>query len=125
MPAPGLAKPSEWTTSASSKVLWLQELLDDFAKSFDPGATIWEHSYDSLNKPSFVQFLLEEGNKLVELLLEHCVRTDMVANRRPLVLICHGTGGLVVKRVSLTNTLFFDTGTQHLVQGLMTSQKMY
>ncbi|KAK3947355.1 hypothetical protein QBC32DRAFT_224369 [Pseudoneurospora amorphoporcata] len=99
VPAPGLAKPLEWTFAPSNPpMLWLQHLLDDLATSFAPGATIWEHHYDSLNEPSFVEYLFQEGNELVELLLNHCVQTDMVGKMRPLVLICHGTGGLVVKR---------------------------
>lgn len=101
VPAPGLAKPLEWIlASSTAPVLWLQKLLDDFAKFPGSSATIREHRYDPVDEPSFVQYLVQEGNELVNLLLNHCKRTDMAKKSRPLVLICHGTGGLVVKRVS-------------------------
>lgn len=110
VPAPGQARPLEWTlTSSTPPVHWLQNLLNDFTKRPGSIATIREHCYDPVNdvdEPSLVTYLKQEGDELVKLLRRHCSETDMVEKRRPLVLVCHGTGGIVVKRVSGTDALF-------------------
>ncbi|KAK3392426.1 P-loop containing nucleoside triphosphate hydrolase protein [Sordaria brevicollis] len=96
---PGLPGPLRWTPLLpTTPVVWLQNLLDDFSTSYEPGATIWEHQYDLPSDLSLVQYVMNEGKVLLQLLCDHCKTTDSGANKRPLVLICHGTGGLVAKR---------------------------
>ncbi|KAK1778043.1 hypothetical protein QBC45DRAFT_170503 [Copromyces sp. CBS 386.78] len=98
VPAPGLAV-KEWTHgSADISNTWVQSLVNDFARDFALGATIFEHQYDHRTEPSVTEHLAREGTEFLRSLRTHCVETEMGLNKRPLVLICHGTGGLVVKQ---------------------------
>ncbi|CCC14292.1 unnamed protein product [Sordaria macrospora k-hell] len=98
VPAPGIVT-KEWAHgSADISSTWLQSLVNDFAQDFTPGATIFEHHYDDGTESSLAEHLTREGTEFLRSLRIHCVETEMGLNKRPLVLICHGTGGLVVKR---------------------------
>lgn len=104
VPAPGIVT-KEWAHgSADISSTWLQSLVNDFAQDFTPGATIFEHHYDDGTESSLAEHLTREGTEFLRSLRIHCVETEMGLNKRPLVLICHGTGGLVVKRVGLRVT---------------------
>ncbi|KAI1425307.1 hypothetical protein F5Y12DRAFT_747918 [Xylaria sp. FL1777] len=85
----GLCGSSEWVDTDG--VSWLQKLTVDTT----PDAAIWEFSYSTRRGQSFAQFLLDEGVNLLYAVYNHCAQAQ---RKLPLVFICHGTGGFVLKQ---------------------------
>ncbi|KAK3328632.1 hypothetical protein B0T19DRAFT_462261 [Cercophora scortea] len=120
VPSAGLSRPSEWIDH--SGLSWLQKLIETVV----PGATVWEHMYRPERYGPLGQSLLAEGHSLVEALYNHC--TSMTG-KRPLVLVCHGTGGVCREQpfkyrpvINVVAGAVF-LGAPHLVKGRQEAKK--
>ena len=92
--------------NTKKKTLWLREILP----SKIPTARIWTWGYDSRTysqshrEPLTIKKLYDHGRELVsDIDLE---RRDDGTEKRPIIFITHGLGGIVVKTVSSTYPLF-------------------
>ncbi|KAI1669670.1 Tetratricopeptide repeat [Pyrenophora tritici-repentis] len=87
----GLSTPAQWL-DRKEREPWLRTLVEDAA----PQAEIWEFAYSEQRQESFSETILREGSNLFESIHKHYEGNE----RRvvPLLLIAHGTGGLILKK---------------------------
>ncbi|KAG8667969.1 hypothetical protein FPOAC2_13183 [Fusarium poae] len=89
IPAIRLSKPTEWLDAFDG--WWLKHL----AQSRNAHATVWAYSYSSKQTSSIPTQLINEGVTLLEALSNLCNRSR---KKVPIIFICHGTGGLLLKK---------------------------
>ncbi|RSL54940.1 hypothetical protein CEP54_009623 [Fusarium duplospermum] len=90
IPAVGLNKPSSWLDSSGTS--WLENLVDGCVARI----TVWEYAYKANLQESVAKQLIREGFHLVEALHSHCTKPRY--KKVPIVFICHGSGGFVLKK---------------------------
>ncbi|KAJ4177823.1 hypothetical protein NW767_015010 [Fusarium falciforme] len=90
IPALGLNKPTHWLDSTGTS--WLQSLVDGCVARI----TVWEYVYKANLQDSVAKQLIQEGLHLVDALHGHCTRRQY--NKAPIAFVCHGSGGLVLKK---------------------------
>jgi len=93
VPALGLSRPAGWLDASDpSSVPWLWRLVSKVASR----AHVWEYVYNKVRHASLSDGLMSGGNDLLHDLF--ILNTSNTAEKLPLVFVCHGTGGLVLKK---------------------------
>ncbi|KAK5995287.1 hypothetical protein PT974_03688 [Cladobotryum mycophilum] len=108
IPALGLGQPSQWISPSGSS--WLSQLFDDL----EPDITILEYTTEKVQWSSLSEHIQEDGKEFLQALQNHRPNSK---SKLPVVFICHGTGGLILKRaLCLCERFFLNTG--YLIQAV-------
>ncbi|KAJ5623414.1 hypothetical protein N7490_012019 [Penicillium lividum] len=108
IPAKGLARVSEWVDPSGS---WLSKLIDEFSIPIH----VWEYVYGTQNEGSLGQQLVAYGRSLLEDLYSHFTKPEH--EKCPLIFICHGTGGLVLKKIATKPVCTLKTTSESVIDG--------
>ncbi|RSL75516.1 hypothetical protein CEP51_010797 [Fusarium floridanum] len=123
IPAVGLNKPTSWLDSSGTS--WLQNLVDGCVARI----TVWEYAYKANLQESVAKQLIREGFHLVEALHSHCTKPRY--KKVPIVFICHGSGGFVLKKYYHLRPVidvvsgFIFLGSPHLIGDIEDAKKSF
>lgn len=89
------------------KKLWLEDFLIDQLRDANIAARVLSYGYDSASV--FTQTVTSIDNEAERLLNRLYLKRDLeYEKKRPIILIAHSLGGLIVKKVSWKLFFFFS-----------------